>query len=89
MAKTTVHKFTTLSGCFIATAAYGSPMAAAVQSLRAFRDRRLLDNAAGQLLVATYYAFSPTLANAIAADPQLRAVARAALQPVVDIVQAR
>jgi hypothetical protein len=81
------QKFVTLSGCFVATAAYGSPLAGKVEALRRFRDRSLLSTPAGQLFVAAYYALSPPLARAIAADARLRALARAALQPLVDLVE--
>jgi hypothetical protein len=81
------QKFVTLNGCFVATAAYGSPMAGKVEALRRFRDRSLLSTPAGQLFVAAYYALSPPLARAIAADSRLRALARAALAPLVDLVE--
>jgi hypothetical protein len=84
--QTLVPKFTVLHGCFIATAAYGSPMERHVARLREFRDSRLLTNPAGQLVTAIYYAFSPPLANAIATDSNLRALARAALRPIVALV---
>jgi hypothetical protein len=84
---TPAQKFATLSGCFVATAAYGTPMAGAVDDLRKVRDQRLLTSAAGRLFVASYYAFSPPLADAIAADKHLRAAARAALQPIVDLMR--
>jgi hypothetical protein len=83
---TTQQKFVVLHGCFVATAAYGSPMAGKVDALRKFRDRSLLTTPAGQLFVAAYYALSPPLARAIAADKRLRALARWALAPLVAAV---
>ncbi|MCL5966301.1 MAG: M6 family metalloprotease domain-containing protein [Deltaproteobacteria bacterium] len=69
-------------GCFIATAAYGSPMAPDVLLLREFRDRFLETNAAGRVIVAVYYRLSPPLAAVVASSPVLRAAARVALRPV-------
>jgi hypothetical protein len=79
-------KFATLHGCFVATAAYGSPLEAHVASLRSFRDQHLLTNPAGRLATAIYYAFSPPLANAIAGNEALRTLARRALEPIVSLV---
>jgi hypothetical protein len=69
--------------CFIATAAYGSPMAAQVDLLRAFRDRFLLPNAIGTAFVDLYYRMSPPLAARLAANPRWTPVARGALTPVL------
>ena len=49
--------------CFIATAAYGTPMADQLEVLRTFRDRYLLTNAAGTALMRAYYKHSPAVAN--------------------------
>jgi hypothetical protein len=85
---TGVHKFATLHGCFIATAAWGTPLARELDALRAVRDRVLLTNPIGQLAVASYYALSPPLAAAIATDERLRAGTRALLAPVVAVARA-
>lgn len=71
------------SGCFIATAAFGSPLAPQVQVLREFRDRHLLTNAPGRLVTTAYYRISPPLAEIVARSKSLRSVVRAGLTPVI------
>ena len=69
--------------CFIATAAYGTPMAEDIQVLREFRDEYLLTNPIGAALVELYYRASPPLAHFITEHPSLRPAVRAGLLPAV------
>ncbi len=73
------------SRCFIATAAYGSPLQAEVMALRRLRDRYLLGNAVGERVVALYYALSPPLADAIRQRDWLRGSTRELLRPLVSL----
>ena len=72
-------------GCFIATAAYGSPMEPYVKVLRDFRDRFLLTNIVGRVIVDLYYTYSPPAADFIASHDTLRLMVRWGLLPVVGV----
>ncbi len=69
--------------CFIATAAYGSPMASSVVLLRKFRDHFLVTQPWGRALVDAYYLFAPPVAQAIQPHPIARKIVRAFLWPVI------
>jgi V8-like Glu-specific endopeptidase len=69
--------------CFIATAAFGSPLAEQVEVLRQFRDRYLLTNALGQKVVAWYYRNSPAAAKYVKDKPLVKAAVRLALYPLI------
>ena len=79
----TGDEFIPHSGCFIATAAYGTPMAEEIQILREFRDEYLLTNPVGQTLVNLYYRISPPIAEFIAEHPGLKLIVRVGLLPAV------
>ncbi|HEX4354396.1 MAG TPA: CFI-box-CTERM domain-containing protein, partial [Polyangiales bacterium] len=82
---TTSRVFATVSPspCFVATAAYGTPMAAEITALRRFRDRHLANNVLGRLFVHAYGIVGPKLADFIRGSEALRAVSRALLAPAV------
>ena len=69
--------------CFIATAAFGSPMHPYVRTLQDFRDRYLLPTRLGRKFVKLYYKYSPSIANLIANHKTLRMAVRLWLIPVV------
>jgi hypothetical protein len=69
--------------CFIATVAYGSPMAGEIEILRRFRDEYLLTNPVGQALVDLYYRTSPPVAEFITEHPSLKPMVRVGLAPAV------
>jgi len=76
-------------GCFIATAAYGTPAAEQIDVLREFRDVVLLESAAGSQFVALYYRFSPPVADFIAGNSFFRTLVRELLvDPIVWMVEA-
>ena len=72
-----------MENCFIAAAAYGSPMEPQVEVLREFRNRFLLDNRPGKIFVHLYNTYSPPLADFIARHDNLRAIVRLSLLPMV------
>ena len=75
--------------CFIATAAYGSPLASQLDTLRGYRDAKLATNVFGRSLVQGYYRFSPPLAKIIVRSYHLGAVVRFYLNPIVNALKAK
>ena len=70
-------------GCFIATAAYGSPLHPNLDILRDFRDRYLMYSKLGRKLIDLYYEYSPFAADFIAKHKVLRVAVRINLLPLV------
>jgi hypothetical protein len=84
---TPVRAFATVTPCFVATAAYGSPLASEIDVLRRFRDRQLSATAPGRALVAAYQEYGPRAARVIARDDDLRSWVRGLLAPVIALVR--
>jgi len=71
------------SGCFIATASYGTPFAKEIDVLRQWRDKSLMTNLFGKVFVKFYYVVSPTIAHFISKSEKLKEVVRSVLNPFV------
>jgi len=85
---TTVNTYSGKSasvGCFIATAAYGSPMSKQVEILRLFRDRYLLPNSLGKKMVNIYYRNGKPAADYINSHTWLKPPIRFLLYPLIGL----
>jgi len=71
--------------CFIATAAFGSPLHPFVQTLQDFRDKYLMSSRPGRKIVNLYYKYSPHIAELITNHKALRTVVRIWLMPFVAV----
>jgi len=77
--------FFCVTSCFIATVAYGTPIAKEIEILREFRDKYLMTNPVGKGLVEFYYRVSPPIAEFITEHPTLKPIVRAGLVPAVAV----
>jgi hypothetical protein len=76
-----------VTACFVATAAYGTPLASEIDALRRFRDRQLSATAPGRAFVAAYQKYGPRAARVIAGHEDLRGWVRGLLAPLIAIVR--
>jgi len=74
-------------GCFIATAAYGTPFAEEINVLRYWRDECLRKNRFGRMFIGCYYTGSPLLAYIISKSSILRSFTRLMLKPIVKLIK--
>jgi hypothetical protein len=79
--------FTITKPCIIATAAYGSELAAPVQFLRNFRDNEVQKTNIGasfmQAFSNWYYSWAPGIAQQIAPNENYKAATRALISPLI------
>ena len=76
---------TNTGGCFIATAAYGSPLHPYVKILRNFRDTCLMPSELGRALIKIYYKYSPFAADIIAKHKASKVMVRINLLPLIAV----
>lgn len=70
--------------CFIATAAFNSPVAPEVWALREWRDESLQNSRAGQAFIWIYYRISPAIACFINIFPFMKPLVRKSLRLFID-----
>jgi len=75
------------SFCFIATAAYGTPLAPEVDWLRRWRDDFLLKSRMGRYFIRAYYRFSPPIAKIIGSSTPLKIFTKCFLIPLIEVVK--
>ncbi len=73
------------TGCFIATAAYGSYSAPEVILLRRFRDAYLMSSGPGRAFVDWYYRNGPRAAAFVNDHPWMKSLVRLALLPALGV----
>ncbi len=87
---TTILPIPAIRPCIIASAAYGSELAAPVQFLREFRNNDVLSTFAGARFMdvfnSFYYSFSPAVASVVASSPVLKEVVRALIYPLISVL---
>lgn len=74
--------------CFIATAAYGTPLHKNLKPLRWFRDRVLLQTNAGQSFVRWYYENGPKAASYVSGSAAIQMLVRGVLWIPVVLISA-
>ncbi|MEO8212747.1 MAG: fibronectin type III domain-containing protein [Myxococcales bacterium] len=84
---TTRINFTQLSGCFIATAAYGSPLEPQVEALRRARDAVRPRSVLFALATDLYYRSGPAAAVVIGRSDVTRALVRTLIAPAAELAQ--
>ena len=85
---TTKINFTKLSGCFVATAAYGTAMQPQVQALRVARDALRARSVTFATATDLYYRSGPVAAELVGRSDTARALVRQLLAPVVAVTRA-
>jgi hypothetical protein len=86
--ETTAQKFTQLSGCFVATAAYGSALEPQVASLRHARDRLRAASPLFAAATALYYRSGPAAADVVGGSDVAKGLARRVIAPFAGLAEA-
>jgi tetratricopeptide (TPR) repeat protein len=74
---------TAKTGCFIATAAFGTPISAELDTLRSYRDTVLKTHWMGRAFIFIYYRISPPIANIIRNYEGMKSCVRVVLMKLI------
>jgi hypothetical protein len=74
-------------GCFIATAAFGTPLKKELNLLRNYRDNKLTSTSFGRIIVRFYYRTSPPIAETISRSQRMRSAVRYILYPLIEALK--
>jgi hypothetical protein len=85
---TPAQKFTQLSGCFVATAAYGSALEPEVAALRRARDRLRAASPLFATAAELYYRSGPAAAAVVGESSLAKGVARRVIGPLAGLAEA-
>lgn len=77
------------SQCVMATTSFGTPLAHEVNVLRVWRNSTLLKYKFGRFLVASYYFFSPPVANFVSKHNKARFFCRLILRTIIKAIKYR
>lgn len=77
----------TSGDCFVATAAYGTPLAGEIQILRDYRDTVLRYSSIGKKFITFYYTYGPYLASFIHKYPLCKKPIRGVIQVLIRMVK--
>ncbi|WP_181884499.1 J domain-containing protein [Neobacillus piezotolerans] len=77
------------SSCFVATAAFGSPLAMELDSLRFWRDVYLKKTLAGRLFVRFYYKVGPFAAGLVKRSPLMKVLVRKIVWRILEKLEAK
>jgi hypothetical protein len=88
MLETPAQRFTQLSGCFVATAAYGSVLEPEVAALRRARDRLRAASPLFATMTDLYYRAGPAAAAVVGESALARGVARRVIGPLASLAEA-
>jgi len=74
--------------CFVATAAYGTPLAIEIQILREFRDKHMMKHEIGKHFIYWYESNGPKLAALLNRHPKLKPLVRQfIIQPIIYLIK--
>lgn len=77
----------TSSDCFVATAAFGTPLQAEIQILREWRDSELSFSLAGRQFIDIYYKVGPHIARLVEKNKFIARISRSIIRQAIKYIK--